>query len=92
MISPPRFPLPFFVEKVSSFFSPFSFSSRREEKRCEIQRREFLFFLFCLRGRIRLGSEIIRARENISAADENNPPIDEIGVAIGGMLENIIGE
>ena len=52
----------------------------------------FFFFLFCLRGRIRLGSEIIRARENISAADENNPSIDEIGVAIGGMLENIIGE
>lgn len=68
----------------------FLVSSGRKTLRDPTKRVSFFSLLFTRSNSPRFGD--YSSKENISAADENNPSIDEIGVAIGGMLENIIGE
>lgn len=70
------------------------FLSRLVGKKNVARSNEESFFFFSFVYAVEFASvrRLFGARENISAADENNPSIDEIGVAIGGMLENIIGE
>lgn len=86
--------LPAFLFLPSSKKYPPSFLSRLVGKKNVARSNEESFFFFSFVYAVEFASvrRLFGARENISAADENNPSIDEIGVAIGGMLENIIGE